>query len=224
MVIYKQYFIPRNISCVVIYKQYAEYFVALYGGISHPLLAMSHREIFRSWRCTWNISPVVYIQTILYCRTFRVITSNIVSRNICNVIYVKYFVRCVTSNIVSRSISFVVIYKQCYGIFRNVTRQYCIAKYFIHHIRNISYCNDTQTISCCRIFRHIARNIVSQNIETISYCRIFRGIIRYWIEKYFMYVQTIVAEFFVNGVTQATLHRGIFVRGISYTRNISSRK
>lgn len=160
---------------------------------------MSHREIFRSWRCTWNISPVVYIQTILYCRTFRVITSNIVSRNICNVIYVKYFVRCVTSNIVSRSISFVVIYKQCYGIFRNVTRQYCIAKYFIHHIRNISYCNDTQTISCCRIFRHIARNIVSQNIETISYCRIFRGIIRYWIEKYFMYVQTIVAEFFVNG-------------------------
>lgn len=27
------------------------------------------------------------IQTILYCRTFRVITSNIVSRNICNVIY-----------------------------------------------------------------------------------------------------------------------------------------
>lgn len=44
VVIYKQYFTPRNISCVVIYKQYAEYFVALFGGISHPWRYQQCRE------------------------------------------------------------------------------------------------------------------------------------------------------------------------------------
>lgn len=100
--------IRQNISYVVIYKQYAEYFVALYAteylirGITSNIASrnISFVALYMEYFVRGDT------QTILYCIwTFRDATSNIVSRNISFVAsYTKYLVRVVTSNIVLRNI------------------------------------------------------------------------------------------------------------------------
>lgn len=100
--------IRQNISYVVIYKQYAEYFVALYAT---EYLIRGITSNITSRNISFVALYVEYFvrgdtQTILYCIwTFRGATSNIVSRNISFVAsYTKYLVRPVTSSIVLRNI------------------------------------------------------------------------------------------------------------------------
>ena len=100
----------------------------------------------------------MHIEIISYCRTSRVITSNILLAKyfVCNVIYEIWNISSLASNIVSQSISFVAIYKQ-----------YRISEYFV--LLGILY---------RKIFRAYRNNIVLQNISCHYY--------QYCIAKYFV--------------------------------------